>query len=130
MSNTETSSEANDWLPEQIPFRIVELSPILINSFERLTLINNEQTERVTLDFNLFFRTLSGVVTPVFDRTVIIELKQDKTALSPLRNYLRHNGARPNGISKFCTGLLLTGIETGYKRYKPKFSQFIKAQHE
>ena len=130
ISISEDNAEANDWIPQQSPFRAEELTPVLINRFERITLINNEQTERVTLDFNMQFRTLSGVVTPVYDRIAIVELKQDKTTDSPLRKYLRNKGIRPKSVSKFCMGMLLTGTETAYKRYKPQYSRFIKTQYE
>ena len=130
ISISENSSEASNWLPQQSPFNADELTPVLINYFERITLINNEKTERVTLDFKLQFRTPSGDVTPVYDRIAIVELKQDKTADSPIRKYLRSKGIRSKGVSKFCMGMFLTESETAYKRYKPKFSRFIKTQYE
>ena len=126
---SENCSEASNWLPLQTPFRADELTPSLINCFERITLINNQQTERITLDFNLHYRTPSGDDTQVCDRVSIVELKQNKTAGSPIKNYLRSKGVRPARISKYCTGLLLTGSETSYKRYKPNFSRFIKTEH-
>jgi hypothetical protein len=129
-SITENNHKANDLLAQQTPFRANELSPTLIVFFERITLINNRQTERVTLDFNLHFRTPSGAFTPVYDRVAIVELKQDKTAASLIRENLRSKGIRPGGASKYCTGMLLTGCENGYKRYKPNYSQFIKTQYE
>ena len=130
ISLQENNSWANDWLSEQIPFHTDELSPALIVYFERITFINNRHTERVTLDFNLHFRTPSGDATPVYDRVAIVELKQDKTAASHIRETLRSKGIRPGGASKYCTGMLLTGNENGYKRYKPNFSRFIKTQYE
>jgi len=130
ISITENIHEASDWIPEQTPFHADELMPVLTNYFERITLINNEQTERVTLDFNLYFRTTEGTVTPVFDRVVIVELKQDKTAASPIGKYLRSKGIRPGNLSKYCIGILLTECKLSYKQYKPNYSQFIKTQNE
>jgi hypothetical protein len=130
ISIIESSAEANNWLPKQTPFCADELSPALINCFERITLINNERTERVTLDFNLHFSTPSGTATPVYDRVAIVELKQNKTAASPIKKYLRNKGIRPGNVSKYCMGMLLTGSETGFKRYKPNYSRFLKTQHE
>jgi len=124
------SNKAKEWIPKKAPFHTDELTPALTNSFERITLINNEQTERVTLDFNLQFRTPTGDVTPVYDRIAIVELKQNKTAASPLKKYLRSKGIRPNGVSKYCMGILLTGVETSFKQYKPKYSKFIKIYNE
>ena len=126
----ENNRRTNDWLSQQTPFHREELTPALIVSFERITLINKRQTERVTLDFNLHFCTPSGDATPVYDHVAIVELKQDKTADSSIRKTLRSKGIRPGGISKYCTGMLLAGCETGYKRYKPNYSRFIKTQYE
>jgi len=120
------NSKTSDWFSKQAPFHLDELSPTLIVCFERITLVNNLHTERVTIDFNLHFRTPSGVITPVYDRAAIVELKQDKTVASPIREILRSKGVRPGGISKYCTGMFLAGCETGYKRYKPNYSQFLK----
>jgi len=130
ISISKNNNKANEWIPKQTPFSVEELTPILINCFERITLINNKQTERITLDFNLHFRTPSGTVTPVYDRVAIVELKQNKTAGSPIKEYLRSKGIRPGGVSKYCMGLFLTGSETGYKQYKPNFSRFIKTQYD
>jgi len=130
ISISKSGVEANGWLSEQSPFRAEELMPSLINSFERITLINNERTERVTLDFNLHFRTPSGIATPVYDRVAIVELKQNKTTGSSIKNYLRSKGIRPGGVSKYCAGMLLTEPKTTFKQYKPNFSRFIKTQYE
>ena len=130
ISISKNSSEANKWLPQQTPFHADELMPVLTNSFERITLINNEKTERVTLDYNLHFRTPSGAATPVYDRVAIVELKQNKTTASPVRKYLRSKGIRSGSVSKYCMGMLLTESETSYKQYKPIFSRFIKTQYE
>ena len=124
---TEKNNSAYDWLSQKIPFHTDELTPALIISFERITLINNLHTERLTLDFNLHFQAPFGAVTPVYDRVAIVELKQDRTANSPIRESLRYRGIRPGSVSKYCTGMFLTGCETGYKQYKPNFSRFLKA---
>ena len=91
----ENGTEANDWIPQKSPFRADELTPSLMNSFERITLINNELSERVTLDFNLRFRSPSGVTTPVYDQVAIVELKQNKTAGSSIKEYLRSKSIAP-----------------------------------
>ena len=130
ISISENSHEASGWISKQTPFHADELMPVITNFFERITLINNEKTERVTLDFNLYFRTPSGMITQVYDRVVIVELKQDKTADSPIRKYLRSKGIRSENISKYCIGLLLTEYKSNYKQYKPNYSRFIKTQNE
>ena len=130
ISISDNNHEASRWIPKQTPFLADELMPVLIIYFERITLVNNEQTERVTLDFNLHFRTPTGTVTPVYDRVAIVELKQNKTAASPIKKYLRSKGIRPGGVSKYCMGILLTDCKASFKQYKPNYSRFIKTQNE
>ncbi len=121
---------ADGWLSEQTPYGSGNLKPVLVNNFDRITLVNKEQTERVTLDFNLYFHTPNGFRTPVYDRVAIVELKQDKTARSRVRESLRGMGFRPSGVSKYCVGMLLLNNHLQYKRYKPNFSKFLNTQYE
>jgi len=60
----------------------------------------------------------------------IVELKQNKTAASPIKKYLRSKGIRPGGVSKYCMGILLTDCKASFKQYKPNYSRFIKTQNE
>ena len=66
--------ESNKILVNNTPFYKEELYPSLGNHFNRVTLINNTRTERVTLDFNLVFYTSEGLESPVFENTVVMEL--------------------------------------------------------
>lgn len=110
----------------QTPFNMTDLKPILTNQFDRVTLVNKERTERVTLDFNLHFCTEQGDVTPVYLDVVILEIKQGKRSKSVLRDMLRKKNIRISGMSKYCIGLLLLQKDLKYKKYKPIFTHFIK----
>ena len=111
---------------DHTPFRADDLQPILANQFNRITLVNRERTERLTLDFDLQYHSLVGVATPVFNQVAIIELKQDKKADSVIARKLRNENIRPCGISKYCVGMLLLHSHLGYKKYKTNFVKFLK----
>jgi len=64
ISLTENYDLPHYWLSQHAPFCSDGLTPALIVCFERITLVNNRHSERVTLDFNLHFRTPSGDATP------------------------------------------------------------------
>ena len=84
------------------------LFAILKNHFKRVTLVDREMTERVTIDFNLDFKK-AGEEEPVFvPNLAIIEIKQDKSRKSPVRNALFNARIRKFGISKYCLGVALT----------------------
>ena len=108
------------------PFCADELYPVLFNDFNRITLVNRERTERVTIDFDLQFHTIDNVATPVFKNVAIVELKQDKKTESVISKRLKHENIHPNGISKYCVGILLTNNNISYKMYKTKFFNFLK----
>lgn len=111
------------------PFCFTDLKPKLTNFFDRVTLVNKEKTERVTLDFNLRFRSEQGKETPSFQSVVILEIKQCKRVDSPLRSFLKEKNIRKSGMSKYCVGTLLLNSELAFKKYKPTFTHFIKLQN-
>jgi hypothetical protein len=113
------------FVADHCPFRTDDLQPLLINQFNRITLVNRERTERLTLDFDLQFRTLDGAATPVFNQGVIIELKQDKKADSVIARRLRDENIRPCGVSKYCVGMLLLYKHLSFKKYKINFVKFL-----
>ena len=80
--NADLTDEANRELVSNTPFQMEELHPTLNNRFNRVTLINKARTERLTFDFNLAFKSSDGEETPVYEKTVVMELKQDKQSES------------------------------------------------
>ena len=106
---------------EQILNSEIELVPKLWNSFHRITLVNNELKERLTLDFDLTFKWEGQEVH--LDNLVIAELKQEVVRRnSPFFDTMKKNGIRPYRLSKYCMGALeLYGSTTlKYNRFKEK----------
>ncbi len=125
------TSDGTGPLAEQIigsntPFHRAELCPQLDNCFNRVTLVNKDMTERLTLDFNLQFNSVAGGHTPVFEQTVVVELKQDRRASSPVARRLRDENIRQSGMSKYCVGMLLLNEGLSYKMYKKNFNRFLQ----
>ena len=119
------NSSADNILIQYTPFSKEELSPMLCNSFDRVTLVNKARTERLTMDFNLHFSSYNGIETPVYEQAVIIELKQDKKAESEVAKRLRSENIRETGMSKYCIGTYLLNNELSYKMYKKNFVKFL-----
>ena len=116
----------NDFVADNSPFCLEDLQPKLSNQFNRITLVNRERTERVTLDFNLQYRSLDGITTTVGNNVSIIEVKQDKKVNSIIDSRLKDENIRPCSISKYCFGMLLINNNISYKMYKTKFVNFLK----
>ncbi len=88
----------NNLVPKQ-----EELFPILQNSFNRITLVNQHTLERVTFDTDLYFDNHQN--TMAFNQLVIAEVKQASFNRStPIFELLRANRITPYRISKYCIG--------------------------
>ncbi len=98
--------------------RSYDLVPILKNGFNRITLVNKNSNERLTLDFNLLFSKGDQWVN--IESLVIAELKQERiNRRSPFFEQMKANQLRPYRLSKYCLGVMeLFGEE------RPKANRF------
>ena len=95
-----------------------ELVPILMNTFSRITLVNERLPERLTIDLGLAFG--EGVEEKKLNKVVIIEAKQEKASrLSPFIIALKKRLVRPCSFSKYCIGIALTTEGVKKNRFKP-----------
>lgn len=101
------------------------LQPGIRNSFIRLTLMENDAVERVTIDFNLaFILKNKSFESPGLS---IIELKQSEfNRESTIYQDLKIRGIRPFRISKYCFGSskLIPGLKANM--YKAKILKIDK----
>lgn len=95
-------------------YELDEVSPVIENYFNRITLVNTGKTERLTIDFNLRFHNLVTDDREQFEHLVIIELKRDGNVPSPALEIIRQLRIRRSGFSKYCIGSALT--HNGLKR--------------
>lgn len=121
----DVSVEALDLLKSETGYMFSDLNQTLINKFERITLVNNAFSERLTLDFNLQFHNdqKSKEITNI----VIAELKQDKYSnISAFYSLMKEKGIRKLGLSKYCLGMVLLNPELKWNSFKPKMLQIQK----
>ena len=112
-SNAETN-----FLDCKSPFSPEELEVKLYNTFNRITLSN--QTERVTIDFNIRFEDRSGIQKSL-PYLAIIEIKQTKNSVSSdIIKILKNHRIRPCGFSKYCVGASLIYSNLKSNRFKSK----------
>lgn len=105
-----------------------ELVPKLWNQFRRITLVNKNSPERLTIDCDLVFKT--DHTSAHFPELVIAEVKQEKqNRHSPFMVELKKRRIRPESISKYCLGvaLLIPGIKTN--NFKEKILKIKKIQN-
>jgi|TARA_R110000737_G_scaffold345455_1_gene373983 hypothetical protein len=81
------------------------INPTMWNEYNRITLVNIERQERLTLDINLKFNWEEKHRD--FDSLVIAELKQKRfDRKTPFNEIMRDMGIRPYRLSKYCIGTL------------------------
>ena len=82
-----------------------DLCVILNNRFNRVTFINKNFTERMTLDFNIQFS--DNRKTKEFNKFYVREIKQSKSSSrSPITEQLKKNNIREQSFSNYIFGVL------------------------
>lgn len=102
-----------------------KLLPQLSNAFNRITLVNNAMTERLTIDIDLRFHNEQTGKKTDMGPLVIIEVKRDGQTYSPVLNMLKQLRIHQSGFSKYCIGMALTNPELKRNRFNERL-RFVK----
>lgn len=115
----------HDFLQNSSPYSGLQLHPKIKNNFSRITLTNNQFTERVTIDTFPQFKNKEDKIT--LNNLVIIEVKQSK-ANKPamITQVLRANKIRQQGFSKYCIGRSLLEEKIKKNNFKPQLLKIRK----
>ena len=110
-------------------YTIEQISPVIENWFNRITLVNYEKTERLTIDFNLRFHHLKSDGRRQLQRVAIIELKRDGNVPSPALDILRKVRIKRSGFSKYCIGSALTNERLKRNNFKERLTMIMKMEN-
>ena len=102
------------------------LSPALSTRFVRITLVNGDLTERLTIDLDLHYRDMRSGRESTIERMAIVELKQDGRRASAIKDILRRMRIMPLKVSKYCLGTTLTVADIRRNRFKEKLREIEK----
>lgn len=102
------NSDALSFIEPLARYNIKSLSPAIATRFVRITIVNPELTERITIDLNLEFTDLRSGATGKIEGMSIIEIKQDGNIRSKAKDILNTLRVKPMRISKYCLGTALT----------------------
>jgi hypothetical protein len=102
------------------------MHPIVQNHFERITLVNYQKTERLTIDFNVRFHNYETNIDRDTGNIVIVELKRDGNIYSPILSILRDLHIHPTGFSKCCIGMAMTDPHLKQNNFKVKLRLLSK----
>ncbi|WP_321375923.1 polyphosphate polymerase domain-containing protein [uncultured Draconibacterium sp.] len=96
-----------------------------INSFERITLVNKDFSERCTIDIHLVSYSHSKKLE--LGDMAVVELKQGKTNVkTPLGNALSKSRVKPRGFSKYCIGRAFLEPDLKRNLFKERLLQLKK----
>lgn len=111
---------AASYLAKHSWFTAADVSPVLATRFRRITLVNPDMTERLTIDTALNFENYRTRKHTSLEDTVIIELKQDGRASSAMKGILLDRRVKPTRVSKYCVALTLTDPSARAGRFNLK----------
>lgn len=111
-------------------YEIDEISPVIENWFNRITLVNYGKTERLTIDFNLKFHHLKSDCYDKLEKIAIIELKRDGNVPSPALDILRDLRIKRSGFSKYCIGSAMTNSTLKCNNFKERLVMINKMENK
>ncbi len=113
--------KSHDFLDNFTPYNSNGLVPKLGNKFIRLTLVNKDFSERITLDYQLNFYDLKYNLEAESGNVCIAEIKKGRdNKNSPFIKYLNELHIYSMGFSKYCMGIALLNPEVKSNLFKPR----------
>ena len=114
-------TDYEDFINRNSEFSSRELLPKIENRFNRITLVNKEKSERITIDTSLEFHNFATLIDIKLPELVIIEWKRDAlSSQSHLKPLLRQLKIQESGFSKYVIGMALTDCTLPQNRLKKK----------
>lgn len=118
--------ETANFVTENSAFDAYTLTPALSNAFRRMTLVNPQRTERITIDMNISFENHRMMNSTSLPDLVVVELKRDGLQHSTLQDWMTDNRIHKAGFSKYAYGQILTDPTIPLKSMKPKVRRLLK----
>ena len=115
-----------DFVMQKTGMLLNDLAPAVGNRFNRITLVNYDKTERLTIDFGIHFYNYPTEQRAAMDNIVVIELKRDGRCPSPILPLLRQLRIKPAGFSKYCVGASVTDPGLRINRFKKRLVKINK----
>ncbi|MBO5017773.1 MAG: polyphosphate polymerase domain-containing protein [Alistipes sp.] len=120
------ASDAVSFYNKNARYAIDDVSPALATRFTRITLVNPELTERLTIDLGLSYEDVRTRRVATIPGMAIVELKQDGNTISTMKRILRDMRIAPLKVSKYCLGTTLTVESIKRNRFKLKLRDIEK----
>ena len=126
LHNFSANNTAVEFIRERSWHSLASLSPALATRFVRITLVNPQLTERLTIDLKLEYEDLRSGKNSSIESMAIVELKQDGNTTSTMKRIMRDMRIQPLKVSKYCLGTSLTVANIKHNRFKLKLREIEK----
>lgn len=124
---TNTINEAAAFIENETNIKVDQLIPSVEIAYNRITLVNKNYPERITIDVNL---TLTkDTVNRSFPNLIIAEVKQDKLAKSKFVELMNELRIKEGAVSKYCLGVSNLVNEVKKNNFKENNQRINKLTH-
>jgi hypothetical protein len=110
--------KASRFLTERTHFDPASLKAKIWVNYSRITLVNMNTKERVTIDSDLTFEK-DGLTKP-FTHIAIVEVKQEKSSASFFGKIMREMRIEQGSMSKYCIGITQLYDSVKKNNFKPR----------
>jgi hypothetical protein len=118
----------NSFISNHTPGAFRKYIPVLRVFFNRITLVNNNANERLTIDTDI--RYISKGEEKIIESLVIVEVKQEKHCISPFQQLMQGKRQRSNYISKYCLGVVCMNRDVKKNRFKHRLNILNKLGYD
>lgn len=111
-NSIENNKKASQFIFEKSPYVQSKLSAVLGNTFQRITLVDNALTERLTIDVDLkAWEVINSKNNVHLSEVAIIELKRDSNSIADTHKRLLNLRIKSMGFSKYAiaSSILFSG---------------------
>lgn len=115
-------------IAEKTGLKVEDLNLVLNIYYSRITLVDNDFKERVTIDTQLRYENYKD--EKLLPCLVIAEVKQEKSGQSKMITVLRNHQVTKVRISKYCLGIIQLYDHIKKNNFKPKLLKLKKICHE
>lgn len=122
--NNTINGKAEILLKEKTPLLPIHLEPKLWVNYSRITLVNKNSPERVTIDIDLNFKNNEQTIS--IKNLVIAEVKQNKAFSSAFTKLMKKYHIREGSISKYCFGVISLFKKIKHNNFKPDLNLLKK----
>ena len=120
-------NEAADFIEKETNIKIDQLIPSVEIGYNRITLVNKNYPERITIDVNLTLTKDS--INRSFPNLIIAEVKQDKLAKSKFVELMNDLRIKEGAVSKYCLGVSNLVNEVKKNNFKENNQRINKLMH-